>query len=76
MATWMIQQDYRHLRDLGFTEPEASSLIVLASRLRERREPPATQPHAWRFEELLRLEFLRYLVESGRVGELSQAPRR
>jgi hypothetical protein len=67
MPVGMIQQDYRHLREAGFSDREASALAALAYGVT--RDENGTTPHrlAWRYEELVRLDFLRFLVETGRL---------
>jgi hypothetical protein len=69
MMLGTIQQDYRHLREIGFSEREASALAALAHGVNRRDEGSPPHRLAWRYEELVRLEFLRFLVESGRLAD-------
>jgi hypothetical protein len=67
MMVGTIQRDYRHLREIGFSEREASALAALAHDVNGWSQAPAAHRLAWRYEELVRLEFLRYLVDTGRL---------
>jgi len=52
---------YRRLRVCGLTEPQAANLTARAAGLTAARRP-------WRLVEVQRLQFLRALVEQGRIG--------
>ncbi len=52
---------YRRLRMCGLTEPQAGNLTARAAGLAAGGRP-------WRLVEVQRLEFLRVLVEQGRIG--------
>jgi hypothetical protein len=69
MSARPIRQDYERLRNCGFTKAEASSLIALANGLDRDERFVAAGRSAWRFEELLHLDFIRYLLQTGRLRD-------
>ena len=62
-----VRQRYSQLLRAGFTAQESAALIAKIDgidRHAEGQSPPAS---VWRWQEITRLEFLRYLARSGRI---------
>ena len=54
--------DFKYLCELGFTEDEATMLIIIKERLEAQR-------HQQELEEQHRLDFIRWLVEHKRLSD-------
>jgi hypothetical protein len=65
-----VHQRYRQLLRAGFTPGEAASLIARADGLDHHAEGEEPTGSMWRWQEIARLEFLRFLVDSGRLQDL------
>jgi hypothetical protein len=65
-----VHQRYRQLLRAGFTAQEAAALIARADGIDRHAEGELPNQSAWRWQEIARLEFLRFLVDSGRLRDL------
>jgi hypothetical protein len=72
--TLAVRDRYRTLLRAGFTQHEATSLIAHADGIEGHPEGAQPSGVSWRWQEIARIEFLRYLVQTGRLID-SPAPR-
>ena len=64
-----VHERYRSLQRAGFTEQESASLIACADGIDRHAEGELPSGVIWRWQEIARLEFLRYLVDTGRLSD-------
>jgi hypothetical protein len=64
-----VHQRYRQLLRAGFSAKDAASLIALADGIERHAEGEAPSGATWRWQEIARLEFLRFLVDAGRLRD-------
>jgi hypothetical protein len=72
-STDTIHERYRRLLRAGFSPSEATSLIARVDGLDRHSEGEMPSGTIWRWQEIARIEFLRFLVDSGRLGEYNAA---
>ena len=63
-----VHQRYRQLIRAGFTPAEAGALIAYADGLDRHGEGQAPPDAVWTWQEIERLEFLRFLADRGQLG--------
>jgi hypothetical protein len=66
-----IHERFRHLVRAGFSPSEATSLIARADGLDRHSEGELPSGSTWQWQEIARVEFLRFLVDSGRLGGIT-----
>lgn len=64
-----VHERYRRLIRAGFTRTEAAGLIAHIDGVDHHHEGEDLCGAAWRWQEIARLEFLRYLVATGRLRD-------
>jgi hypothetical protein len=62
-----VRQRYGRLVQSGLTQQEATSLIARADGIVRRLEGEEPPQATWRWQEIAGLEFLRFLVDTGRL---------
>jgi hypothetical protein len=62
-----VHERYRQLIVAGFNQHEAASLIALVDGIDRHAEGESPSGATWRWQEIARLEFLRFLAETGRL---------
>jgi hypothetical protein len=68
-ATETVHQRYRRLLRSGFSQVEAAALLAHVAGIdRHAEDEPTCEAH-WTWQEVVRLEFLRYLVDHGHISE-------
>jgi cytochrome P450 len=63
-----VHQRYRQLLVAGFSPQESAALIALADGIARHAEGESPAETTWRWQEISRIEFVRYLAGNGRLG--------
>lgn len=72
--TQTVHDRYRQLLRAGFSRREAAGLIARIDGVDRHQEGDELCGVEWRWQEIARLEFLRYLVATGRLAERGPEP--